>query len=151
MRFSSLLQLCAHFLVNGTKQEWTESGLHEPLSLVAVQFCLSSQEAQDLTTGEDPLDVSVGDNRQLVDVLAAHEFKCLDGRRIRGNRAQLGERAHHTLHASLRPGVASDCFYLMSRDQSGYPVILDDDEAAASGPQNILVDKNPAGSNDPPP
>jgi hypothetical protein len=50
------------FLVNGTKQEWTKSGSHEPLSLVSVQFCLSPQEAQNLTTGEDPLDVSVGDN-----------------------------------------------------------------------------------------
>ena len=59
VRFSSLLQLCANFLMNGTKQEWTTSGFHEPLSLVAVQFCLSSQETQGLTTGEDPLDVSV--------------------------------------------------------------------------------------------
>jgi len=27
----------------------------EPLSLVIVQFCLSTQEAQDMATGEDPL------------------------------------------------------------------------------------------------
>jgi hypothetical protein len=57
--FSSLLQLCAHFLMNGTKREWTTSGFHEPLRLVAVQFCLSSQETHDLTTGKDPLDVAV--------------------------------------------------------------------------------------------
>lgn len=94
-----------------------------------------------MTTGEDPLDATVGDNRQLVDVLAAHQFKRLEGRRIRGNGAQLIERAHHTLHAGLRPAVAIDFLYLMGRDQSRYPVILDDDETAASGSQDILVDK----------
>ena len=106
-----------------------------------MQFCLSSQEAQDLTTGEDPLEVSVGENRQLIDVLAAHQFKRLDSRRIRGNGVQLGERAHHTLHTGLRPPVAIDFFHLMGRDQSGYPVILDDDEAATPGAQNMLVHK----------
>jgi hypothetical protein len=111
------------------------------LSLVAVQFRPRSQEAQNMTAGEHPLEVPVGDDRQLVEVLAAHQFQRLDGRRVWGNGAQLIERAHHTLHAGLRPAVASDFFYLMGRDQSRYPVILEDDEAAVSDSQNILVDK----------
>jgi hypothetical protein len=130
--------VCAHFPGNATDKEW----FHETLSLVAVQFCLSSQEAQDLTTGEDPLEVSVGENRQLIDVLAAHQFKRLDSRRIRGNGVQLGERAHHTLHTGLRPPVAIDFFHLMGRDQSGYPVILDDDEAATPGAQTCSSTKS---------
>ena len=85
--------------------------------------------------------MSVGDHRQLVDVPAAHQFKRLDGRGIRGDSAQLIERAHHALHAGLRPAVTTDFLYLMGRDQSGYPVILDDDEAAAAGSQYILVDE----------
>lgn len=94
-----------------------------------------------MTTREDPLEVSVEDNGQLVDVLAAHQFKCLDSWRIRSNGAQLTERPHHSLHAGLRPAVAIDSLNLMGRDQSGYTVILDDDEAAATGSQDILVDK----------
>src|SRR5206468_7282147 len=65
----------------------------------------------------------------------------MDGRRVRGNGAQLTERAHHALHAGLRPAVAINSLYLMGRDQSGYPVVLDDDEAAASSSQHILVDE----------
>jgi hypothetical protein len=78
--------------------------------LSAVQFCLRSQEAQNMSAGEDPLEVPVGDHRQLVDILAAHQFKGLDGRSIRGNGAQLTQSAHHALHAGLRPTFASDSF-----------------------------------------
>ena len=61
--------------------------------------------------------------------------------RVRSNGAQLTERAHHALHAGLRPAVAMDFLNLVGRDQSGYLLILDDDETAASGSQHILVDE----------
>jgi hypothetical protein len=38
-------------------------GFRETLSLVALQFCLSSPEAKDMTTRENSQEVSVGDNR----------------------------------------------------------------------------------------
>src|SRR5215471_18326844 len=106
-----------------------------------LQFCLSLKKAHDMTAGDQPLEVSVGDDRQLVYVFAGHQFKCLDRGSFRCNSAHLTEGAHHALHSSLRPAVAIDFLYLMGRDQAGYLVILHDDETATSGTQHILVDK----------
>jgi hypothetical protein len=81
------------FPAAGDEERGTKNGFHGRLCLVAVQFRLSPQEAQDTTAGEDPLEVSVGDHRELVDVLAGHQLKRLDGRRSRGHGVHLSKRA----------------------------------------------------------
>jgi hypothetical protein len=85
--------------------------------------------------------VPAGNHRQLVEILAAQQFKGFDCGRVWGNDSQTRQRTHHALHAGLRPVVASDCFNLVHCNQSRDLVILDHNEAAVSGFQYILVDK----------
>src|SRR4030095_11623462 len=94
-----------------------------------------------MTTREDSFEVAVGHNRQLVDVLAAHQLKRLYRWSIWGNSAQLAERAHHAFQAGLGPRSAVDFPFFMRRHQSGHPPLLDSDEAATSGSQHVVLDK----------
>src|SRR5207249_4306807 len=77
----------------------------------------------------------------LIDVLAAHQFKRLDRGCFRRNCPQLSKRAHHALYAGLRPSVPIDSLHFMRRNQSDQVIVLHDDEAAASGAQQVFIDE----------
>src|SRR5205823_5560295 len=60
---------------------------------------------------------------------------------FRRNCPQLSKRAHHALHAGLRPSVPIDSLHFMRRNQSDQVIVLHDDEAAASGAQQVFIDE----------
>ena len=81
------------------------------------------------TSPRETLQVPIRYNRYLIDVLAAHQLKRLDRRCLRRNCPQLSKRAHHALHAGLRPSVPIDTLHFMRRNQSDQVIVLHDDEA----------------------
>jgi hypothetical protein len=70
------------------------------------QFGTVAKKAHHTAPRKDPDQVTIGDNGQLIDVLSAHDLKRTDRGSVRGNRSQLTQRPHHTLHAGLPPAVS---------------------------------------------
>jgi hypothetical protein len=75
--------------------------------------------------------VSIGDNRQLVDVLTAHHRKRLERWRLRLDRAELTRYRMTLAHSSATP-LAVDAPYLIGCDQPSY-LVISDNEVAANG------------------
>src|SRR5215469_2071362 len=102
--------------------------------LVTVQLSVRLQEAHNVTAREESLEVAIGNYRQLVNIISTHHLKCLESRSVRRNGADLTERPHHRLDASLRPAIARDFFDFMRRDETNHLSIVNHDvtaEAAA--------------------
>jgi len=115
--------------------------IDQAVGLSPLQFGMSLQVAQDMAAREDSLDSAIRDNRQLVDVIAAHDLKGSDSGSVSRDRPELTHRAHHTLHACLHPALVVHSLNLVRSDEPGHLAILHDHEAATSTAQQMFVDE----------
>ena len=70
-----------------------------------------------MPAGKESLKPSVGENRQLVDILPAHNLKRLDCRSVGRNCPELADGPHHSLHTRLCPAFTVHMFDLIWRDE----------------------------------
>ena len=61
------------------------------------------EETQNMPAGKDSFQPPVGENRQLVDILSAHNLKRLDCGGVGRDCPELTEGPHHRLHTRLFP------------------------------------------------
>ena len=67
------------------------------------QLRTSLQQLHKMRTGDDPLQSAIRDYRELVDIVAGHEFQRIQHLRVRGDDVQLSEWSHGLAHRSAFP------------------------------------------------
>src|SRR5579864_875816 len=83
----------------------------------------------------------IGDDGELIQIVAAHHFDSAQQRRLRRDRADVIERAHDLAQSGEGPPGTIDVFDFVGRDQAFDFALLDDDEAALAGLQDFFLDQ----------
>ena len=96
---------------------------------------------QNVTTGEHALQATIRNDRNLIEVLFAHELQHVGYRRLRSNGADFVKRLHNLLQRSHGPELAVESADFVRRDQSGQAVHDGDEKAAAGGAQQEMIDE----------
>ena len=77
-----------------------------------LQLRTGSQQLHKMRSGEDPLQSAIRDHRELVNIVAGHEFQRVQHLRVRGYDVQLLEWSHGLPDRGAFPTVAGDSAYI---------------------------------------
>src|SRR5580704_4729 len=110
-------------------------------SSLPEQFSPLAKKAHHSAPRKNPLQSTIGNNWQLIDVLPTHGFEGLKRGRVGGYRLQLTQRPHHALHTGLRPAVPWYSAHLIAGDKSSQGAVLHNHKAPPSASQQVLVNE----------
>src|SRR5208337_809621 len=92
-------------------------------------------------TGDNPLQSAIRDHRQLIDIVAGHEFERIQNLRVRSDNVQLLERAHSFAHGSHVPTLARDGANITWGNKAYQAAMVLHGETALAGPQEAGINK----------
>ena len=103
------------------------------------QLRTSLQQLHKMRTGDDPLQSAIRDYRELVDIVAGHEFQRIQHLRVRSDDVQLFEWSHGLAHRSAFPTIARDGANVPQSYEAHEPAMVLHGETALAAPQNVCI------------
>ena len=104
-----------------------------------LQLRSRMQVAENLCSGQYPFQLAVGNDRKLVEVVTDHHFQGACQGAVRHYRAYGFQGAHHVVQRRIRPFGAIRLPNLMGCDQSRGAAVLDHNETAPAGADELMV------------